>query len=341
MIIRKKYKYIIQLIIIITINILRYINNHKMTIQHLVVGGGGPFGLTAFGALKHLHDNKFWDIKNIKTMYATSIGSIVCIYISLGYDYDYIYDYLVKRPWEKLFEDIDIENLFSLYDEKGLMDIYPMYLKKFNILLDAKGLSPNITLKEYYEYTGIDFNIITSDANSFSVNVLSHKTHPDLELILAVCMSSALPIIFKPVIVDDKCYIDGGVFSNYAVNICLKNTDCQKNEVLGIKKMTLYDNDNYKITKESSIIDYLEKIIKKAMETISDEKKLESIPFELECDMAKYSNYDGWVNVALSSEHRANLINYGIECSKNNYESFLKKQQEVIESTIEQDVPKT
>ena len=39
-------------------------------IKHLVIGGGGPFGLTAFGALKYLHEQHFWDIKNIKTIYA-------------------------------------------------------------------------------------------------------------------------------------------------------------------------------------------------------------------------------------------------------------------------------
>lgn len=48
-----------------------------MTIQHLVIGGGGPFGFTAFGVLKHLHDVGFWNIKNIKTIYATSIGALV------------------------------------------------------------------------------------------------------------------------------------------------------------------------------------------------------------------------------------------------------------------------
>ena len=39
-----------------------------MTIKHLVIGGGGPYGLSAFGALKYLHDQSFWDIKNIKTV---------------------------------------------------------------------------------------------------------------------------------------------------------------------------------------------------------------------------------------------------------------------------------
>ena len=74
-----------------------------MTIHHLVIGGGGPFGFTAFGVLKHLHDVNFWNIKNIKTIYATSVGTLLAAFLLLGYDYSYIYDYFVKRPWEKIF----------------------------------------------------------------------------------------------------------------------------------------------------------------------------------------------------------------------------------------------
>jgi hypothetical protein len=77
------------------------------------------------------------------------------------------------------------------------------------------------------------------------------------------------------------------------------------------------------------------------MEKVSDEKHLEDIVFQIECDMTEYSNYEGWINVAISSEHRANLINYGIECSKNIYDSFLKKKQELIKDNIHQDVDET
>ena len=42
-----------------------------MTIKHLVIGGGGPFGLCALGSLKYLHDKEFWNIKNIESIYAT------------------------------------------------------------------------------------------------------------------------------------------------------------------------------------------------------------------------------------------------------------------------------
>jgi len=297
-------------------------------IKHLVIGGGGPFGLTAFGALKYLHERHFWDIKNIKTIYATSIGALISIYLVMGYDYDYVTEYMVKRPWEKLFEDIGFQNIFDLYTNKGIIDVYPIYMKAYNILFEAKGLSPNITMKEFYEYSKIELNFITCDVNRFSKIIISHKTHPDTEIISALCMTSAFPVIFKPVIVEDKCYTDGGIFSNYAVNICLEETGCKKEEILGIKKYQSMDKNDDLITEESNIIDYLEKITINILNHINDEYILEKIPYEIICNMNIISSYDSWIQVPFSSEHRAKLINYGVEISEKKLDEFLLHHDE-------------
>ena len=242
-----------------------------MTIKHLVIGGGGPFGLSAIGALKYLHEKEFWNIKNIKSIYATSVGALVAVYISLNYDYDYIIEYLVKRPWEKLLEEIGVENIIELYNNKGLVNIYSIYFKKYGILFEAKGLSPSITMKGFYDFCGIEFNFITCNANDFSRIIISHKTHPDIELMTALCMTSAFPVIFTPVIIDNKCYIDGGITSNYAVNICIQETACEKEEILGIKKYQSSNINHNLITNESNIIDFLDKILLRVLKNNSNE----------------------------------------------------------------------
>lgn len=294
-----------------------------MTVKHLVIGGGGPFGLTAFGALKYLHDKEFWNIKNIKSIYATSIGALLAVYLSLKYDYEYINEYLVKRPWEKLFEEIGVENILELYNNKGLINAYSMFLQKYTILFEAKGLRPTVTMKEFYEYSGIEFNFITCDANHFTRNIISHKTHPDLELFIALSMTSAFPLIFTPVIIDDKCYIDGGIFSNYAVNICLEDTGCKHEEILGVKKFQSSDINDGLITHESSVIDFLEKITLNIFNRINDELVLEQIPYQVVCNMNIFTTYDSWTQVPFSSERRSNLISYGIKTAEENYESFV------------------
>lgn len=297
-----------------------------MTIKHIVLGGGGPFGVVAFGALKYLHDIKFWNIKDIKSIYATSIGSLLSVYLTLGYDYDYIYDYLVKRPWEKLFNDIGMENFIDFYNKRGLIDLYPIYFGSFNMLLDANCLSPNITLKEYYDFCGIDLYFITTEINHFNKVVLSHKTHPDLELITSLCMSGSFPGLFRPIVIDDKCYTDGGIFCNYPVKHCLDDTGCDKNEILGLRK--LGNSVNVLINNDSTILEYFGKMIDNMIEYINDDKGIPNIPYDIECDMNIFSSYETWINVPISQEHRAALIDKGSEYGKANYEKWV--QQNII-----------
>jgi predicted acylesterase/phospholipase RssA len=295
----------------------------------LVIGGGGPFGLCAFGSLKYLHDKEFWNIKNIESIYATSIGALVAVYLSLKYDYEYIVEYLVKRPWEKIFEEIGIQNILDLYKNKGLINVYSIYFRKYSILFEAKGISPNVTMKEFYDYSGIEFNFITCDANHFKRNIISHKTYPDLEMITALCMTSAFPVVFTPVIIDNKCYIDGGIFSNYAVNICLQETGCKHEEILGVKKYQSSNANDGLITDESNILDFLEKIALNIFNRINDELILEKIPYEVICNMGVFTTYDAWTQVPFSSEHRNNLILYGIKIAEELYETFISHRESI------------
>ena len=51
-----------------------------MTIKHLVISGGGPIGMAYLGALEYLHDEGFWKLDEIESIYATSIGTIGVIH---------------------------------------------------------------------------------------------------------------------------------------------------------------------------------------------------------------------------------------------------------------------
>jgi predicted acylesterase/phospholipase RssA len=306
-----------------------------MTIQHLVIGGGGPFGFTAFGVFKQLHDVGFWDIKNIKTIFATSIGSLVGAFLLLGYDYSYIYDYFVKRPWEKIFKNIGVNNIFNIYTDKGAIDIYPLYIESLTMVLEAKGMTSGVTLKEFYDYSGVELNIIVSEINTFKYEILSYKTYPDIELIKALTMSASLPVIFTPHFLDDKCFIDGGIFSNYPVNICLDETKCHKNEILGVRKKETY---MYPIvTKDSSFMEYIYVSFQKILDGIDDHTKLESIPYDIACDMDIFNKYDEWFNVFSDLEKREKLIENGIHIAREIYPSFLEIYKNEIDQQEETD----
>ena len=187
--------------------------SNNCIIKHIVISGGGHYGLTMYGILKESHKKDFWKYENIETLYGTSIGSVLCLLITLQYEWETLDKYFIDRPWNKVF-DFDFHTIIEAFENQGIFNqntmnqlIEPLFL--------GKDIPLDITLKEYYERTHIDFHITTSEVVSFKLNVLSHKTHPEWKLLDAIYASCTIPIIFKPIITDDSCYIDGGLFSSY------------------------------------------------------------------------------------------------------------------------------
>lgn len=248
-----------------------------MTIKHFVISGGGPLGLRFLGALEKLEKEGFWNINDIESIYATSVGAIIASFICLKYDWETLNKYIVERPWHDAFK-VTPKQIFDSYYNKGLFD------KKlaeiiFKPLLQAKDLSLNITLKEFYEFSKIDIHIFTFELNKFETVELSYQSHPDLSLLEALTMSSALPGIFMPIIKENKCYVDGGVMCNFPINPCLRDHP-NKDEILAIK--CAYDNksdkfENVEVSTDSSLLEYVICLTINAMNFIRDTVKLEDI----------------------------------------------------------------
>lgn len=254
-----------------------------MTIKHLVISGGGPLGLRYLGALEKLEQEKFWNIDDIESIYGTSIGSIIGTFICLKYDWETLNKYIIERPWHDAFK-VNPKQIFDSYYNKGLFD------KKlaeiiFKPLLQAKDLDLNITLKEFYEFSKIDLHIFTFELNKFETVELSHTTHPELSLLQALTMSSALPGIFMPTIIDNCCYVDGGVMCNYPLNQCLRD-HTNKDEILGIKSSYDKETDSFKnvdVTQETSLLEYVICLTINAMNFIRDTVKIENIENTVRC----------------------------------------------------------
>jgi predicted acylesterase/phospholipase RssA len=289
-----------------------------MTIKHLVIAGGGPIGLQFLGALEYLNDQQFWKIEEIESIYATSIGTVIGAFLCLKYDWPTLLKYIIERPWHDAFT-LNGKQIFDSFYNKGLFD------KKlaeiiFKPLLEAKDLSLGINLKEFYEYSKIEFHLYAFELNKFEVVDISYKTHPDLLLVQAIFMSSALPGVFIPTILDSGCYIDGGVMANYPLSYCLQDHE-NSDEILGV---TFYRDylkpDAYKnniVTEESSVIDFSIGFFINAMNYIYKTLKNVTIKNQVEC-----INDDRFLTMEViqkslnSMDMRRDWINKGINDAK-------------------------
>lgn len=280
----------------------------KPRINHLVIPGGGVAGFAYYGILRNSSQQGYWHINNIKTIYSTSAGAMIAIILALRYDWEICDDYLIKRPWHNVFK-FDIQMIFASLQKRGIFDI-KVIEDIFEPLFKGKDISLDITMKEFFDLTNIEIHIYATEINTFEDVDFSYKTYPDIRVVDAVYASSALPIIFSPIIIDNKCFCDGAFFSNYPINNCL-NDGIDPLEVFGIQN-EYSENDNKSIDNNSTLFDYIMNIMNKTVEHVFSNKKHDDIAMEITIISPRISIYNIFSTVS-SVEERIKLINYGSE----------------------------
>ena len=290
-----------------------------MLIKHLVLSGGGPTMIQTFGAIQHLEKNSIIQRENIQTIYGTSAGALIGVIYCFNFDWDTMYDYIIKRPWHEVFP-IKIQNIFDAYTKKGLFDIKTIE-KCFKPLLNAKDLEFGITLKEFYEFSKIELHFFAFELNKFIMTDISYKTHPDLSLLVAIQMTCALPIIVTPVCLNDCCYIDGGVQCNYPLKFCIDDNH-NIGEILGFKNNYI-DHDKHDVNMDSTLLDFIMNFLFKLLFSINTDNKQPKIPFEVICD-TKHMSIE-YLKKSLSNEEiRREIFNNGVISA----EQFITKRNE-------------
>lgn len=296
-----------------SIDISKNENCHSI-IKHMILSGGGPSGLITYGALKYLNKNGFWNLENIETIYGCSIGGCFGFIISLGYEWDWLDDYFIKRPWNDVFKS-NVNSIFESFYDKGFLDEKVVY-DLMRPLLQGKDLELNITLKDLYEWNKKEIHVYTTNINTkrFEKVDISYKTHPTMSVIKAISMTCAYPVAFKPICMDGNCFIDGGLLNNYPLNDCIYQTKCNLEEILAFKNIFI-SNDTV-ITNESSMIDYMNVIIKKMQNEINTESKQQNIKNTVRCIVENLSSFTEWAKSIETEQSRINLIDKGIHDAK-------------------------
>lgn len=288
-----------------------------MKIKHIVISGGGINLFTIYGCLKYLNKKKLWQIKNIKSLYGSSCGSLLSLLICLDITWDELDLYLIKRPWDKLFTMSPILLLES-FNKKGVYNI-DHFIKMLKPLFEIKDYSIDMTLKELYDITKITLNIFVTEINSLTLMKMNHITYPDMKVVKAVYMSSTLPPLFQPVIENENCYLDGGCLANYPItHACDIINEHEHDSILGIKLK--FQAIKMKVEEDLSMVDYLYLIIYKLLNnTISRDSNRESI-IENEICIPAIHTLNYYNEIIKKEQLREDLILNGIECGK----TFLK-----------------
>lgn len=196
----------------------------------LCLSGGGIEGLTILGSLKYIVDKNILKLNDIKKFVGTSVGSIICFFINIGYDINTIINIIYELNLEKVSLEFDFENLIENYGidngSKVITIIQTMLYNKYELY--------DITFNELYDKTTKELLIISANYSKKKEVIFSYKNYPNLSIILALRMSISIPFIFNPVNFNNDLYVDGGLINNFGIEyccidktigICLENSD--------------------------------------------------------------------------------------------------------------------
>jgi predicted acylesterase/phospholipase RssA len=286
-------------------------------IKHLVISGGAEWGFTEFGVLYESIQSGFLNMDDIKSMFMCSAGAIIGSMIALKIDHKIIHDYLIKRPWETVCKQNKC-SILDLYDSKGLIH-RGFFENMFSPLLKSVDLSIDVTLRELYEYNGIDIHIFTTEINEFVTVDLSHTTYPDWRLIDAIYVSSTIPIVFSPMILQDKCYMDAAILLNYPIEECVRTVE-EIDEIIGIS-IGYTDTEESRITAASNILDVMSTVISKVInKRIIPNNQTTEIPYQIH--LFQNTTLESCMNAIYNKDYRKTLIYNGIERMKSEYEGW-------------------
>tara|TARA_Y100000389_G_scaffold204896_1_gene260584 strand:+ start:15403 stop:16320 length:918 start_codon:yes stop_codon:yes gene_type:complete len=287
-----------------------------MVIKNLVISGGGPTGFISLGAIRETNRLGYWNLNSLESIFSSSIGSLIAFIIQLGYDWKTIEDYVIERPWDKAFSIIKTD-LLDIYKNKGL-DGEEILKIATGPLLRGKNLQEDITLMELYKITKIELNFVVTEANQNSYltsEVLSYKTYPDMKINKALSASMAVPLLFKPINIEDKIYIDGGAMYNYPLSICLNNKKCKEDEILAFRNIWKSRTVDLK---NSSSLEFAAALITKCHSTLEFIIKQPDIKNEIISEI-NLTNCDliVWWEMLSTKEKRKELFDQGVKDAQN------------------------
>jgi predicted acylesterase/phospholipase RssA len=205
-----------------------------MSFNSVVISGGGLNGFGILGGLQYMIDNNLFN--NLKYFSGTSIGSVICFFISIGYTPIEIIVYCIIN---KVFDKLEIKSLDSFFKGDGIYDfsIFKKHIERMTI--EKIGYSP--TLIELYKNLGKTLYTCTYNITKKIKEYISYHNYPDMLCIDAIELSCSLPFIFNDCYFMEQIYIDGGFVDN-----CPYSAILEKDSEIVIFNIDHNDNGDYK-----------------------------------------------------------------------------------------------
>lgn len=210
----------------------------KPYFSSIIISGGAMKMLSTIGCIKYLEENNL--IKDIRNMVGTSAGSVICLFLILGYKSEEIKQFIIKNFSDPEIVSFDMNKALGILTEYGISD--GSNLCEFLRRVIYKKLKVNdITFLELAKIVGKNLVVCVSNLTDEKEEFMSVDTYPNLSIIKAIRASCSIPYMFTPVDINDKLYLDGALYNNFAIDYFKTNI---LRDILGLNIIKINSSDN-------------------------------------------------------------------------------------------------
>ena len=219
----------------------------------IVLGGGGMKCIATLGAIQYVYD--YGCPHKIRKYSGTSAGSMICLLLIVGYTPIELVVYICTQ---RVVESLLPADIVSLIKGCGAL-AFEKIERHIRKMVSSKLGKDVVTLKELHELTDKTLICATYNMTKNACEYVSFETHPDLDCVTAVRMSSSIPIVFAECIVNGDLYLDGGVVDNFPISVvkpddtvfgCVlftKYDRLDKNRIIGLLRIVTSVSSNFYI----------------------------------------------------------------------------------------------
>jgi predicted acylesterase/phospholipase RssA len=185
----------------------------------LVLSAGNLHGIVFVGAMDVLE--RAGCLKSLTTIVGSSAGAVIGTAIAIGYNSRELMELFMPLVCVRGLPCIGPGAVHGLASKLGASD--SGFVRGVMSDMLAKKIRPQVTFEELRTLRGIDLRICVSNVTSGAAQILSSSSHPNMPVVDALVMTTAIPLLFRPVIYEGQMFIDGGVYNHLPTDMVTTN----------------------------------------------------------------------------------------------------------------------
>ena len=183
--------------------------------ETIIMAADGVLGCSHLGAILYMYDVSPHFYRHVKTYIGASIGSVWSLLLSMNPCVDVFLNLAYNFLMKELPNCIDTLKCKRVPHKWGLVDSKYPYLPSY--LMHVFGCK-NPTFKMPHLKFGTTLVISGYNISTFQITYFDHISYPDMHILDAIKISTAIPLFFEPINFEGSLYIDPIICERVPVN---------------------------------------------------------------------------------------------------------------------------